>query len=66
MSEIGSIDEPCALCGCNHPEIAKIPEPGIGPLCEDCRIETELVESRLLDLGLLPMTKSQIKETPNN
>ena len=66
MSDIETIDAPCALCGCNHPEIAKIPEPGIGALCEECRIETELVESRLLDSGLRPMTRGEIKESNNN
>lgn len=62
MSDTAQIDMPCVLCGCNHPEIAKIPEPGIGPLCEECRIETELVESRLLDSGLRPMTRGEIKK----
>jgi hypothetical protein len=66
MSAIGSIDMPCILCGCNHPEIPKIHEPGIGPLCEECCIETELVESRLLDSGLRPMTRSEIKDAANN
>lgn len=66
MSATGLIDEPCSICGCNHPEVVKTPEPGIGHLCEECRIETELVESRLLDLGLIPMTKNEIKQSPNN
>jgi hypothetical protein len=57
-----TIDAPCALCGCNHPEIAKTQEPGIGPLCEECRIETELVESRLLDSGLRPMTLGEMRK----
>jgi hypothetical protein len=61
MSDTETIDAPCALCGCNHPEIAKLHEPGIGPLCEECRVETELVESRLLDSGLRPMTRGELK-----
>lgn len=61
MSDTETIDAPCALCGCNHPEIPKRNEPGIGPLCEECIIETELVESRLLDSGLRPMTRGEIK-----
>lgn len=66
MSSTVPLDTPCILCGCNHPEIAKIHEPGIGPLCEECRIETELVESRLLNHGLRPMTRREIKESHNN
>ena len=61
MSATGSIDLPCILCGCNHPEITKLPEPGIGPLCEECRIETELVESRLIAMGLRPMSRRELK-----
>jgi hypothetical protein len=56
-----TIDAPCALCGCNHPEIAKAQEPGIGPICEECRLETELIESLLIHLGLRPMTRGELK-----
>lgn len=66
MSATESLDLPCILCGCNHPEITKLPEPGIGALCEECRIETELVEIRLIDMGLRPMTRGEIKNQPNN
>lgn len=66
MTDAPTIDAPCALCGCNHPEIIKRDEPGIGPLCEECCIETELVESRLLDHGLRPMTRGEIKQVSNN
>ena len=56
-----SIDKPCVLCDCYHPEIPKVIVQRMGAICEYCHPFVKAAEILLFNHNLRPMTALELR-----